>query len=130
MGTGLPASVISDLRIHEPSNTLYAGTFGRSIFSLDLSEVSPDTSTNTIALVNEVAVHVYPNPVSSILNVEFDSPCKRLTVFNQLGQKVEEYVPNSREWNNQLDVSNFDSGWYIIDLEFDTGLVRKKILKQ
>jgi len=80
--------------------------------------------------VNEVEVTVYPNPASSFVNIEWDSPCKRLTVFNSLGQKVEEYFPNSREWNNQLDVSNFDSGWYIIDFEFDTGLVRKKILKQ
>ncbi len=130
LGTGLPASVISDLRIHEPSNTLYAGTFGRSIFSLDLTEVSPDTATNNLALVNEVAIHVYPNPVSNILNVELDSPFKRLTIFNQLGQKMEEYYPNSWGLNSQLDVSNLDTGWYIIDFEFDAGSVRKKILKQ
>ena len=52
------------------------------------------------------------------------------TMLNPLGQKVEEYFPNSSGWNNQLDVSNYDSGWYILDFEFENGLVRKKILKQ
>ena len=36
-GAGLPLAPVLDLRLHAPSDTLYAGTFGRSAWSLDLS---------------------------------------------------------------------------------------------
>jgi hypothetical protein len=38
VGTGLPLSPVMDLRLHSPSNTLYAATFGRSMWSINLSE--------------------------------------------------------------------------------------------
>jgi hypothetical protein len=37
-GTGLPLAPVLDLRLHAPSDTLFAGTFGRSAWSLRLAE--------------------------------------------------------------------------------------------
>jgi hypothetical protein len=36
VGRGLPLAPVLDLRLHEPSNTLYAGTFGRSAWKIGL----------------------------------------------------------------------------------------------
>ena len=35
VGRGLPLAPVLDLRLHEPSSTLYAGTFGRSVWATD-----------------------------------------------------------------------------------------------
>ncbi len=36
-GTGLPRTPIMELRAHRPSDTLYAGTFGRGVYSVEMS---------------------------------------------------------------------------------------------
>jgi Sortilin, neurotensin receptor 3, len=36
LGSGLPAAPVNDLRYHQPSNTLYAATYGRSIWKLQI----------------------------------------------------------------------------------------------
>ncbi|MBD3237559.1 MAG: T9SS type A sorting domain-containing protein [Candidatus Eisenbacteria bacterium] len=39
LGTGLPAAPVLDLKLHAPTRTLVAGTHGRSMFSLDVSDL-------------------------------------------------------------------------------------------
>jgi photosystem II stability/assembly factor-like uncharacterized protein len=39
LGHGLPPVVVSDLRFHSPSQELYAGTYGRGLYSLALAQV-------------------------------------------------------------------------------------------
>ena len=34
VGAGLPLAPVLDLRLHEPSGTLFAGTFGRSVWKV------------------------------------------------------------------------------------------------
>jgi photosystem II stability/assembly factor-like uncharacterized protein len=36
LGTGLPMVPVMDLRVHEPTNTLYAATFGRGMWKTTL----------------------------------------------------------------------------------------------
>lgn len=38
VGTGLPLAPVLDLRLHSPSDTLFAGTFGRSAWSVSLAD--------------------------------------------------------------------------------------------
>lgn len=44
LGQGLPPVVVSDLCLHLPSLELYAGTYGRSMYSLDLASLEPPAS--------------------------------------------------------------------------------------
>ena len=37
VGTGLPLASVLDLRLHAPSDTLFAGTFGRSVWTLPVA---------------------------------------------------------------------------------------------
>jgi len=55
----------------------------------------------------EMLISVYPNPASSILNINFDGDLK-ISVFNMLGQQILETT------NKQIDISGFDSGTYIL----------------
>jgi hypothetical protein len=36
LGKDLPLVPVTDLRLHEPSNTMFSSTFGRGIFSIEL----------------------------------------------------------------------------------------------
>ena len=61
LGDNLPLTVIRDLKLHEPTNTLYAGTFGRSIHSYDLDELV--LSTEEFATTNADFI-LSPNPAT------------------------------------------------------------------
>jgi photosystem II stability/assembly factor-like uncharacterized protein len=37
LGTGLPLAPVDDIRYHQPTNTLYAGTYGRSVWKISLA---------------------------------------------------------------------------------------------
>jgi hypothetical protein len=41
LGTGLPNVVVSDLRLHEDTQMLYAGTYGRSMWRIPVATVAP-----------------------------------------------------------------------------------------
>jgi len=41
MSGGMPCVVVTDLVLHGPSHTLYAGTYGRSIYTYDLNQLPP-----------------------------------------------------------------------------------------
>ncbi len=43
LGFGLPPVVIGDLCLHQPTRTLYAGTYGRSMYSINLEDL-PQTA--------------------------------------------------------------------------------------
>jgi photosystem II stability/assembly factor-like uncharacterized protein len=36
LGNNLPLVPVTDLRVHEPSNQLFASTFGRGVYNIDL----------------------------------------------------------------------------------------------
>lgn len=70
----------------------------------------------------------YPNPVSSVVNFENNNPILKITLFNLLGQRVEEKEINSL--SGQLDMSKLPSGNYLLKFKTDNGesiikLVRK-----
>jgi photosystem II stability/assembly factor-like uncharacterized protein len=68
-GVGLPNVVVSDLELHDGSRTLYAGTYGRSMWTLDLTSAStgaPDVAAGPEDDVDRPRLApVRPNPVGS-----------------------------------------------------------------
>ena len=54
-----------------------------------------------------MSISVFPNPTSSILNINFDGDLN-LSIFNMLGQQVLE--TNSK----QIDISGLETGTYIL----------------
>jgi len=66
-----------------------------------------DATLSVETLDGEMSISVFPNPTSSILNINFDGDLN-LSIFNMLGQQVLE--TNSK----QIDISGFETGTYIL----------------
>ena len=66
-----------------------------------------DATLSVETVDGEILISVFPNPTSSILNINFDGDLKT-TVFNILGQQILETN------NKQIDISGFDKGTYIL----------------
>ena len=69
-------------------------------------------------------VCVYPNPTKGIVNITAEG-IKRMEVLNAIGQKVFETV------DNQIDLSQFGTGIFILRIETETGVsIQKIVLKK
>lgn len=66
---------------------------------------------------------IYPNPAKSMINISSSLDIIKLELFNLLGQKIVESTETS-----QLDISEFDSGVYILNLYSKNGKGIKKII--
>jgi hypothetical protein len=76
------------------------------------------------ALVDGIAV--YPNPARNILNITSTSDITHVTVMNYVGQVV--YNQRVVEDNNlELNVSNYETGVYMVKVETAAGILVKKI---
>lgn len=86
---------------------------------------------NSVTLSNdsfelEKAISVYPNPAIDQLNIQMPSDVvlEKVTIFNNLGQKVAENT------NLNFSISNLASGVLFIQIETSKGIFHKKIIKK
>jgi photosystem II stability/assembly factor-like uncharacterized protein len=119
LGTELINTIVNDIKIHEPTNMMIAGTFGRSIFSLQLDAVS---STNEIATDNYFKL--YPNPVArgSIVNIETDLSDFNIEIFDSKGSQVAGYVD---QYTFTIDIP---AGTYTVILSKDGNRSSRKLI--
>jgi len=81
------------------------------------------TST-TEALAAQVAI--YPNPANNFLTIQsLDLSILQAKLYTATGQLVQQ-----QSFPNQLDVSNYANGLYLLELQTENGVVLKKILVQ
>lgn len=81
-------------------------------------------STSEIKLKNDV-VGIYPNPTKGILMVKSDSGIDKVNIINAVGQRM-----NVQFSDNQINMTEFASGLYIVELKLKNGqIVSKKIIK-
>ncbi len=89
LGSGLPAVSVYDLKVHPTERFLAAGTHGRSMWRLDLSNiVANEDGAPPLALALDAA---YPNPFAEATTLRFtlDAPAAvRLEVFDVAGRRV------------------------------------------
>jgi len=89
---GLPAVPVCALKIHGPSRTIVAGTYGLSAYKASLDEIM--TGTPSVKERDRISLTVYPNPVNSHAVLRYYIPKDdRITVelFN-LGGKSEKIL--------------------------------------
>ncbi|MBO9693210.1 T9SS type A sorting domain-containing protein [Chryseobacterium sp.] len=88
--------------------------------------VKPTTSLSTseIKLKNAVA-GIYPNPTKGILMVKADPGIDKVNIINAVGQRM-----NVQFSDNQINMTEFASGLYIVELKLKNGqIISKKIIK-
>ncbi len=74
---------------------------------------------------NEPTLMIFPNPVRDFLTIESDQPIRYLRILNSTGNLIWHLTGQP----TQLDVTNWISGWYIIQVYADNAVTSKKILK-
>jgi len=108
LGSGLPAVPVYDIKIHQPTRTLVAGTYGRSMLSIDLDAVSgvPD-DTEIPSLVAELSN--YPNPFNPVTTVSYSLVAAAnvdLAVYDLAGRRVRTLESGSRSAGRHETVWN------------------------
>jgi hypothetical protein len=73
---------------------------------------------------------LFPNPANNVITLTSDTSIKDITVFNNIGQLV--LTKNSNfSTTNDLDISNLNSGLYIMNINSEDGRTQtKKFIKQ
>jgi Leucine-rich repeat (LRR) protein len=87
-------------------------------------------SSGTLGLDNEdlmSSISVYPIPAKNILTINAKQAIENITIYNSMGQKVQSHKILN---DNQIDVSAYPTGFYIINAEFKGTMQSLKFLKE
>lgn len=79
--------------------------------------------------LNENNVDVYPNPTKDIITIQTQHTIKNITVLDVLGNQLQIKEVYQDANKKQINLSNLNNGIYIIEIEFQEGIVRKRINK-
>lgn len=90
---------------------------------LDNINLSSVLGTSEVSLDNTLAI--YPNPASDVLNIKTKGKVKSITVYDLSGRRI-----NAEVVDNKVDVKNFQSGTYLIDIETTLGKSSQKFIKK
>lgn len=123
LGQGLPNVNVKDIEIHYTADKLIAGTFGRGLWEIDIS----NAVLSTTDLENELAgISVYPNPAVNSINVKLpNNNDYKYIIYNAVGGVVKSGKLNT---NIAIDVSNLAKSLYMIRIYSDTSSITKKII--
>jgi photosystem II stability/assembly factor-like uncharacterized protein len=138
VGTGLPPVPVDDLKIHNPTRMLVAGTHGRSLMSFDLTAL-PDLSavrTHERHVVTRLSNH--PNPFTSTTTISYalSRPSRvSLGIYDLAGRKVRAVESGRRDagehqahWDGRNDTGRrVASGIYFLRLETDRGSQTRRL---
>jgi len=65
-------------------------------------------------------IKLYPNPATSVLNIEMTQSIKQVTIYSMLGKEV------LKTQNNTVDVSGLSNGFFLIKVEDENGSISTK----
>ncbi|MEZ4874633.1 MAG: T9SS type A sorting domain-containing protein [Flavobacteriaceae bacterium] len=111
MDANIPNVVVTDLFIDEATDYLYAASYGRSIYKIDLSQVV--LSKNEVNGLAQITL--FPNPTSEYLTIQspFTLEGRSLKIYNQLGAQIFE-DSLIQEAQNNLCSGNLLTGLYFV----------------
>ena len=113
---------------------IYAATYGRGLFRsnafrkpVGVDEIYND---NEVDIFN---LHVYPNPITSYATIEFDAldnSNAELFIYDLSGRKILSRVNSVQKGLNKidLDLSNLNSGTYVIQVVIGSSVYSQKII--
>lgn len=79
--------------------------------TVDMGAYEYDPSLSLDDLESIIALKLYPNPATSVLNIESDTSIKQIRIFNVLGKEI------MNTTNKTIDVSQLNQGMYLIEIE-------------
>lgn len=128
LGNNLPPTIIRDLKYHEPTQELYVGTFGRSIYQINLSSSVLNVQEN---ILTDSVLSIFPNPITEQFTIEhtFNGPGS-ITLYSITGQKIKTLFNGSLETTQNTTYSrdNLASGIYLLQVTSQNNKVSKKLI--
>lgn len=71
---------------------------------------------------------IYPNPASNEFQISITEQKSKLSIYSITGELVFQSQLNNGQ--NKIDISNFESGIYLIEVENENGAMQQKLIKQ
>ncbi|MBT3621919.1 MAG: T9SS type A sorting domain-containing protein, partial [Flavobacteriales bacterium] len=130
------AVVIETLTYRANDGLLVVGTHGNGIFQTNLTSANGVLSGVETVLTDDFEMNIYPNPVTSIVYIEFTLKTNRLVSFklhDELGKLVKIGNQNrciKGENKMQITIDNLKSGIYFVSLNLDGKVFTKQIIKK
>ncbi|MCG2419458.1 T9SS type A sorting domain-containing protein [Aequorivita sp. F47161] len=125
LGENLPSVVVTDLFIHEGSQFLFAATFGRSSYKIDISDDILNLNENSFSS----EVKVFPNPATEIVTVSLKNTSEKasLIVYDVMGRTVKQQDFKG-EKEVRLSVENLQPGIYYLKIYEGKKQTTKKLI--
>lgn len=85
---------------------------------------------NRLADISQLEVEelkIFPNPVSDVLNFEFRSDNYMIQIYDNSGRLIKQQQSN--DYRNQFNVSDIESGHYIIKVSDDNSITTQQFIK-
>lgn len=127
LGGNMPMMPIWDIELDVPNNKLIAGTYARSIQSIDISNLALTTGNTDLLTKEEVRFQVWPNPATELLNVESNGHgIETILIFDAKGKEI---MRKTLSGSVQLNVSGLSAGIYFISLASNGKAVTQRFVK-
>ncbi len=125
-GENMPSVVITDLFIHEASEYLYAATYGRSSYKIDISENILGNDFSSLG----TNFNMYPNPASNMVTISFNEVSNNISVilYDQLGRVVLNNDFENISNEIQLSLDKLNNGIYYVQIISNTIKSTKKLI--
>jgi len=123
VGTGLPNAPVFDINYHHPSKTLVAGTHGRSLFSIDVTEIVVGVQNISSIAESYSLSQNYPNPFNPVSKIKFSIPSSgnvKISVYDVSGKEVRVLLNERKDTGTyEMDFNGFNlsSGVYFYTIE-------------
>lgn len=127
LGNGLPLTVIMDLKFHEPSQTLYAGTFGRAMHKIDVSDVLGVEED----LLTSNSIKIFPNPANSEFSISQDLTSEgTVELFDVSGKKLRTLFNGNFQTAKTIHIKTdgITAGVYFVRITGGNHSVTKKLI--
>jgi photosystem II stability/assembly factor-like uncharacterized protein len=123
-GGGFPSVVVTDLYCHKTSKYLYAATYGRSSYRIDLN--------NNIILTEsqkqDIGFDMYPNPANEKLTIKFEKITNPTIEIFDLQGKLIQRIKQIKKDRLILNTKNLKDGMYFLKLENNQSRQTKKLI--
>lgn len=129
LGDNLPLTVMRDIKLHKPTNTLYVGTFGRSIHKYSLD--------NLILGIDDVTAasqdfSIYPNPSNDAFMIQGITSEDEVTVnlYGITGIIAKRLFQGNAQMvaSQRFSVADLASGVYFVTIKTGNQTTTKKLL--
>ena len=76
----------------------------------------------------ENTIKIFPNPASDKITIEGSDETQNLFIYNFVGDLI--FQKQLRNSKNEIDISNFPKGIYLIKIESAKGIFQRKLIKE